>query len=50
MLLSAVELELFTHLGSWDLLDGLVALGLLDREGEGRAARDRITHDTAVVP
>ena len=48
VLLSAVELELFTHLVSWDFLDGLVALGLLDREGEGRAARDRITQDTAV--
>ncbi len=67
VLLSAVELELFTQLGSeaftgeeigdrlglhpraiWDFLDGLVALGLLDREGDGRAARYRNTQDTAV--
>ena len=67
VLLSAVELELFTQLGSeaftgeeigdrlclhpraiWDFLDGLVALGLLDREGDGRAARYRNTPDTAV--
>ena len=67
VLLSAVELELFTQLGSeaftgeeigdrlglhpraiWDFLDGLVALGLLDREGDGRTARYRNTPDTAV--
>ena len=67
VLLSAVELELFTQLGSetftgeeigdrlglhpraiWDFLDGLVALGLLDREGDGRAAHYRNTQDTAV--
>ena len=67
VLLSAVELELFTQLGSealtgeeigarlglhpraiWDFLDGLVALGLLDREGDGHAARYRNTQDTAV--
>jgi SAM-dependent methyltransferase len=66
VLLSAVELELFTHLGSasltgqeiadelglhpravWDFLDGLVALRLLDREGDGRDARYRNTPDTA---
>jgi len=67
VLLSAVELELFTHLGTesftgqeigdrlglhpraiWDFLDGLVALGLLDREGDDRDARYRNTQDTAV--
>ena len=67
VLLSAVELELFTQLGSetftgeeigdrlglhpraiWDFLDGLVALGLLDRDGDGRAAHYRNTQDTAV--
>ena len=67
VLLSAVELELFTQLGSeaftgeeigdrlclhpraiWDFLDGLVALGLLDRDGDGHAARYRNTQDTAV--
>ncbi len=67
VLLSAVELELFTHLGSesfagqeigdklglhpraiWDFLDGLVALGLLDREGDGTDARYRNTQATAV--
>lgn len=67
VLLSAVELELFTQLGSeaftgeeigdrlglhprgvWDFLDGLVALGLLDREGDGRDAHYRNTQDTAV--
>ena len=67
VLLSAVELELFTRLGSealtgeeigdqlglhpraiWDFLDGLVALGLLDREGDGHGAHYRNTQDTAV--
>lgn len=67
VLLSAVELELFTQLGSeaftgeeigdrlglhpraiWDFLDGLVALGLLDRDGDGHASRYRNTQDTAV--
>jgi len=66
VLLSAVELELFTHLGSasftgqeigdelglhpraiWDFLDGLVALGLLDRDGDGAEGRYRNTPDTA---
>ena len=56
VLLSAVELELFTKLGKkaltgdelgnelklhpraiWDFLDALVALGFLDREGNGKA-------------
>ena len=65
--LSAVELELFTHLGSDsmtaeeiraalglhqratpDFTDTLVALGFLEREGEGSAARYRNTPDTAV--
>ena len=67
VLLSAVELELFTLLGSgsltgqeigdklglhpraiWDFLDGLVALGLLDRDGDGGDGRYRNTTDTAV--
>ena len=67
VLLSAVELELFTLLGSgslsgqeigdklglhtraiWDFLDGLVALGLLDRDGDGGSSRYRNTNDTAV--
>lgn len=67
VLLSAVELELFTHLAScaqtgeeigsalglhpraiWDFLDGLVALGLLVRDGEGTSARYGNTEDTAV--
>ena len=67
VLLSAVELELFTLLGSgsltgqeigdklglhpraiWDFLDGLVALGLLDRDGDGGDGRYRNTNDTAV--
>ena len=67
VLLSAVELELFTHLGSeaftgeeigdrlglhpraiLDFLDGLVALGLLDREGDGGDGRYRNTEDTAM--
>ncbi len=65
-LLSAVELELFTHLGSgaltgaeieerlalhprgtYDFLDTLVALHLLDREGDGPEARYANTPDTA---
>ena len=64
--LSAVELELFTHLGSDsitgeelrerlglheraipDFPDTLVALGFLERDGEGAAARYRNTPDTA---
>jgi len=67
VLLSAVELELFTLLGSgsltgqeigdklglhpraiWDFLDGLVALGLLERDGDGGDGRYRNTNDTAV--
>ena len=55
VLLTAVELEVFTHLGEkamtgeelgktlglnprgiWDFFDSLVALGFLDREGDGR--------------
>ena len=63
--LSAVELELFTHLGSDslngeelrerlhlhpraipDFPDTLVALGLLERDGEGAEARYRNTPDT----
>src|SRR6476620_5015530 len=66
-LLSAVELELFTHLGKdaltaeqigtkldlharsrYDFLDALVALGLLDRDGNGPDARYRNTRETAV--
>jgi len=66
-LLSAVELELFTHLGSesmtgediagriglhpratYDFLDTLVALGLLEREGDGPAGHYANTPDTAV--
>jgi hypothetical protein len=65
-LLSAVELELFTHLGGaaltggqigdvlalhpravWDFLDGLVALGFLDRDGDGAEACYRNTPTTA---
>jgi precorrin-6B methylase 2 len=65
-LLSAVELELFTKLGSEsmtgsqmgdaldlhdraipDFPDALVALGLLDREGDGDEASYRNTEDTA---
>jgi predicted O-methyltransferase YrrM len=65
-LLSAVELGLFTTLGSdalsgpqvadrlqlrsramYDFLDGLVALGLLDRDGSGDDARYRNTPATA---
>ena len=64
--LSAVELELFTHLGSDsitgeeirerlglheraipDFPDTLVALGFLERDGEGAEARYRNTPDTA---
>lgn len=64
-LLSAVELELFTVLGSqsktgseigdrlglhprgqYDFLDALVALGLLDRDGDGPEALYRNTADT----
>jgi len=66
-LLSAVELELFTHLGDdaltaeqigtkldlharsrYDFLDALVALGLLERDGNGPDARYRNTRETAV--
>jgi O-methyltransferase domain/Dimerisation domain len=66
-LLSAVELELFTRLGSesmtgdelrerlglhergvYDFLDTLVALGLLDRDGDGPDGRYRNTADGAV--
>jgi O-methyltransferase domain/Dimerisation domain len=66
-LLSAVELHLFTKLGSGamtaeeiglelglagravpDFPDTLVALGLLDRDGEGPQARYRNTRETAV--
>jgi len=32
----------------WDFLDGLVALGLLNREGDGKGARYRNTQATAV--
>src|SRR6266516_422769 len=65
-LLSAVELELFTHLGAEpmtgedmrerlglhpraipDFPDTLVALGLLNRDGDGPDARYRNTTDTA---
>lgn len=64
--LSAVELELFTHLGAeamtgeeigkglalhpraiYDFLDTLVALRLLDREGDGSEGRYRNTTETA---
>jgi hypothetical protein len=64
--LSAVELELFTELGSdeltggeladrlefhpratYDFLDTLVALGFLEREGEGKDGRYRNTTETA---
>jgi SAM-dependent methyltransferase len=66
-LLTAVELRLFTLLGSgpltggqitealelrsravFDFLDGLVALGFLDRDGSGPAASYANTPDTAV--
>ncbi len=65
--LSAVELELFTHLGSSgltgqeiqkrldlhpravpDFTDALVALGMLERDGDGPDARYRNTAETAV--
>jgi len=65
-LLSAVELELFTRLGSepmtgeeigerlglhargtYDFLDALVALGLLERDGSGSEAQYRNTQETA---
>jgi hypothetical protein len=65
-LLSAVELELFTHLGDdamtggeigerlglhprgiYDFLDTLVALRLLEREGDGSEGRYRNTAETA---
>jgi SAM-dependent methyltransferase len=64
--LSAVEMELFTHLGAeamsgeeigdrlrlhqraiYDFLDALVALGFLDRDGDGSEARYRNTSETA---
>jgi hypothetical protein len=64
--LSAVELELFTHLGSevltgeeigerlglhsravYDFLDTLVALGFLERDGNGSDGRYRNTTETA---
>jgi hypothetical protein len=64
--LSAVELELFTHLGDesmtgeeigeqlglhpraiYDFLDTLVALRLLERDGDGSAGRYRNTAETA---
>ena len=66
ILLSAVELELFTALGNgplsgdeigkrlklhprgiWDFLDALVALGFLERDGNGSAAEYRNTPQTA---
>lgn len=65
-LLSAIELELFTHLGADamtaaqiaedlalheravpDFPDSLVALGMLDRDGDGPGARYRTTAETA---
>jgi len=64
--LSAVELQVFTHLGAesmsgeelgeklglheratYDFLDTLVALGFLDRDGDGSDGRYRNTADTA---
>jgi predicted O-methyltransferase YrrM len=64
--LSAVELEVFTHLATesltgeelgervglhpraiYDFLDTLVALGFLERDGDGSAGRYRDTPDTA---
>jgi hypothetical protein len=64
--LSAVELELFTHLGAgsmtgeeigerlglhprgiYDFLDALVALGFLERDGEGESGRYRNTAESA---
>jgi Dimerisation domain len=66
-LLSAVELDLFTLLGSgeltgtsiaerlglcsramYDFLDGLVALRLLERDGQGETGRYRNTPETAL--
>jgi predicted O-methyltransferase YrrM len=66
VLLTAVELEVFTRLGgksltaaelgdalrlhprgTYDFLDTLVALGFLQREGDGAAARYRNTPETA---
>jgi len=66
-LLTAVEFELFTRLGThpmtgeeiaaalslhprgiWDFLDGLVALGFLERDGDGPQALYRNTESTAV--
>lgn len=66
-LLSAVELELFTHLGAdsmtgeelrerlglhergvYDFLDTLVAIGLLERDGDGPDGRYRNTEDGAL--
>jgi len=66
ILLSAVELQVFTHLAAapltgaevaertglhpratYDFLDTLVSLRLLDREGDGTAGRYRNTPDTA---
>jgi hypothetical protein len=65
-LLSAVELELFTHIGEesmsgeeigeqlglhpraiYDFLDTLVALGFLERDGDGTEGRYRNTAETA---
>ena len=65
-LLSAVELDLFSHLGAesisgeevgarlalhpraiYDFLDALVALGFLEREGEGTNGRYRNSAETA---
>lgn len=65
-LLSAVELQLFTHLGAesmtgeqigerlglhprgvYDFLDTLVALGFLERDGDGSGGRYRNTEETA---
>ena len=67
VVLSAVELQLFTHLGGdslrgeeigeriglheraiYDFLDTLVALKLLERDGDGREGRYSNTADTAV--
>ncbi len=66
VVLSAVELELFTHLGGeamtgeeigeriglheraiYDFLDTLVALGFLERDGDGSDGRYRNTRETA---
>lgn len=67
VLLTAVELELFTRLGGssmtgeelgralglhprgwYDFFDALVALGLLEREGDGSGARYRNTPETEI--